>query len=322
MNISNILKENRPQLSDTSIKTYKSNIKKTLDIVGKEFNDLNDIDEHFEEIFNVLNEYKFNIRKTKMSSFIVLMDTPIKTKERVKMLDRLRDVMYEDTSRYNKKEVQQEMSEKQKKNFVEWTDVLKVQKQLERIAKPFFKVSKLRKKDWNVLVDYVLISCYTLIPPRRSKDYSAFKIRDFDTNKDNYMYSTKKNKKTESFFVFNQYKNSSRLGRQEIQIPSKLANIIKKWMKINTTPHLIPTYSGMPVSQVKINQIISRIFPDKSVGTSLLRHSYLTHHYQDVDLSKLKEDTKNMGNSQIERSLKYVQKTDINETNEEEKNED
>lgn len=311
MKISDILKENRPQLSETSIKTYKSNIKKTLDIVGKEFKDLNDVDEHFEEIFNKLMEYPFNIRKTKMSSFIVLLDTKEKTKERVKMLDRLREVMYEDTTNYNKKEIQQEMSERQKENFVEWIDVIKKQKEIERIAKPLFKIVKLQKRNWNILIDYVLISCYTLIAPRRSKDYSAFKIRDYDANSDNYMLSTQNGKKTESFFVFNQYKNSSRLGRQEIPIPSKLARIIKKWTKVNKTPYLIPTYSGMPVSQVKINQIISRIFPDKSVGTSLLRHSYLTHNYKDVDLSKLKEDTTNMGNSQIERSLKYVQKEDI-----------
>lgn len=71
-----------------------------------------------------------------------------------------------------------------------------------------------------------------MIPPRRAKDYADFKIRNVDGDKDNYMIINKEKRKTKSFFVFNSYKNSSRLGTQKIPIPNKLKNIIKKWMNI------------------------------------------------------------------------------------------
>lgn len=318
MDIVNILKENRPTLSDTSLKTYKSNIKKTLELTKKDYDTIEDVEKYFKEIFEKLMEYPFNVRKTKMSAFIVLLDMKDEnTPERVEMLEQLRNVMFEDAKRYNDSENKQELSESQKINFVEWNDVLKKQKELERIAKPLFKLEKMKKKHFNILVEYVLHSCYTLIAPRRAKDFAEFYIRDIDTNKHNYMFSTKEKKKRKSFFVFNAFKNVSRIGTQKIPIPNKLYTIITKWTKLNKTPYLIPTYSGMPVSQTKINQIINRIYDGKKVGPSMLRHSYLTHNYSDVNLEELQQDTTNMGNKQISRTLKYVSKDD----NEEEKKE-
>lgn len=309
MNIVDILKNNRPTLSDTSLKTYKSNIKKTLELTEKKYDSLKDIEENFKEIFEILMEYPFNVRKTKMSAFIVLLDEKDdNTKERVEILEDLRNVMFEDAKKYNNDENKQELSKSQKENFVEWTEVLKKQKELEKIAKPLLKLDKLKKKHFNVLVEYVLHSCYTLIAPRRAKDYAEFYLRDFDLNKQNYMLSTKQGKKRKTVFIFNAFKNASRLGTQEIPIPNTLYQIITKWSKLNKTPYLIPTYTGMPVTQTKINQIINRIYDGKKVGPSMLRHSYLTHSYSNVDLLKLQEDTENMGNKQISRTLKYVNK--------------
>jgi len=311
MDIKDILKSNRPHLSDSSIRTYKSNITKILKSVDKEFNSINDVENHFKLIFEKLMEYPYNIRKTKMSAFIVFLDEGEKnSKERVKILEQLRDVLFEDASKYNKRENKQELSDSQKKNYIPWKDVLKTYKRLEIQAKPLFKLDVLKKSQYNTLVEYVLLSCYVLIPPRRSKDYADFVIEDADTDKDNYMYSEKKGKKTFFYFIFNSYKNSSRLGTQKIPVPTKLKNIILKWKKIQSqrSKYLISTFGGKKITQVKISQIINRIF-NKNISSSMLRHIYLTHQYGDVNLEKLQEDTKAMGNSQITRTLKYVDKS-------------
>lgn len=311
MDIKDILKSNRPHLSESSIRTYKSNITKILKSVDKEFNSINDVEDNFKLIFDKLMEYPYNIRKTKMSAFIVFLDEgENNTKKRVDMLEQLRDVLFEDASKYNKKENSQELSETQKKNYIPWSEVLKTYKRLEIQAKPLFKLDELKKSQYNTIVEYVLLSCYVLIPPRRAKDYADFVIEDPDADKDNYMYSEKKGKKTFFYFIFNSYKNSSRLGTQKIPVPTKLKNIINKWKKIqkDRSKYLISTYGGKKITQVKVNQIINRIF-NKNLGPSMLRHIYLTHQYKDVNLEKLQEDTKNMGNSQISRTLKYVDKT-------------
>lgn len=121
MDIKEILKSNRPHLSDSSINTYRSNIKRLLKTTEKEYTSLKDVEKHFDDVFKKLMEYPYNIRKTKMSAFIVLLDEKDEnTKERVSMLEKLRDVLFEDASKHNKKEEGQTLSESQKKNFIPW----------------------------------------------------------------------------------------------------------------------------------------------------------------------------------------------------------
>jgi len=55
--------------------------------------------------------------------------------------------------------------------------------------------------------------------------------------------------------------------------------------------------------------MLNNIF-NKNIGSSLLRHIYLTHKYGDVDLEEMEKTTHEMGNSEIERTLKYVKKND------------
>lgn len=314
MDIKEILKSNRPHLSDSSINTYRSNIKKILKSTEKEYKNLSDIEKNFDAIFEKLMEFPYNIRKTKMSAFIVLLDEKDNnTKERVELLERLRDVLFEDANKHNKKEETQTLSESQRKNFIPWKEVVGTHKRLETLAKPLWKLEKITKKNFNTLTEYVLLSCYVMIPPRRAKDYADFKLKNINEDTDNYMVVNKDKRKTKSFFVFNSYKNSSRLGTQKIPIPNKLKNIIKKWKNIQESDYLISTFNGKKITQVKINQIINRIF-NKNIGPSLLRHIYLTNEYGDVNLSKMKETTEAMGNSEIERTLKYVAKEDNSTT--------
>jgi hypothetical protein len=42
----------------------------------------------------------------------------------------------------------------------------------------------------------------------------------------------------------------------------------------------------------------------------MLRHIYLTHKFGNVNLKELKDTAEDIGNSGIERMLKYVQKSE------------
>ena len=44
----------------------------------------------------------------------------------------------------------------------------------------------------------------------------------------------------------------------------------------------------------------------KNVSSSLLRHSFMTHEFGNVDLSKLQNVTHDMGSSNINGMLNYV----------------
>ena len=129
------------------------------------------------------------------------------------------------------------------------------------------------------------------IPPRRSKDYVDFKIKNIDKTKDNYL---EKNK-----LVFNSYKTAKTYGQQVVDIPVQLKNILTKWIKINPTDYLLFDSNMNKLSSVKLNQRLNKIFGEKKVGVNQLRHTYLTDKYLHTIAQKdeIKETMGEMGSS-------------------------
>ena len=147
--------------------------------------------------------------------------------------------------------------------------------------------------DLQQIQSYIIMSLLggIYIPPRRSKDYVDFVIKDIDKSKDNYM---EKNK-----FYFNSYKTAKTYGCQTIDIPKALQTILKKWLNVNPTRTLLFDINMNPLSSVKLNQRINKIFHDKKVSVNALRHSYLTDKYathSQVD-KELAKDMSEMGSS-------------------------
>lgn len=304
--IREMILKNRPNLTQSSIKTYMSNINKTARDIGKTIETTDDILKFNKEILENLMTYRPNIRKTKLSAFIVALDEKEKTpKETADIIDDLRKQLYFDADETEKQEEKQKLTKSQEENYITWDEVMKVYDSLRTEAEPLFKLENLNKKQFNKLQDFVLLSMYVLIPPRRSLDYAQFKIRNPDTEKDNYMVM--KGRKKEATLIFNAYKNSKRLGKQEVKIPNQLRNIINKWLLKNPNDYLIVNGAGKKIEQPKINLILNNVF-GKNIGSSMLRHIYLTQKYGDVDLIDIRNTTEAMGNSEIERTLKYVKK--------------
>lgn len=298
--------ENRPNLTLSSIKTYMSIINKTSRDISNKLETPDDVVEHHKEILESLMTYKPNIRKTKLSAFIVVLDQKDKTSDDIKeIIDNYRKQLFADADDVDKDEKKQKLSESQEKNYITWDEVLKIYENLRTEAEPLFKLENLNKKQYNKLQEFVLLSLYVLTPPRRSLDYAQFKIKSIDESADNYM--TVKGRKKEGTLIFNAYKNSKRLGKQEVKISNALRNIIQKWITKNPNEYLITTNTGNRIEQPRVNLMLNNIF-NKNIGSSLLRHIFLTHKYGDVDLEEMEKTTHDIGNSEIVRTLKYVKK--------------
>lgn len=300
--------ENRPNLTLSSIKTYMSIINKTSRDISNKLETPDDVVQHHKEILESLMTYKPNIRKTKLSAFIVVLDQKDKTSDDIKeIIDNYRKQLFADADDVDKDEKKQKLSESQEKNYITWDEVLKIYENLRTEAEPLFKLENLNKKQYNKLQEFVLLSLYVLTPPRRSLDYAQFKIKSINESTDNYM--TVKGRKKEGTLIFNAYKNSKRLGKQEVKISNALRNIIQKWITKNPNEYLITTNTGNKIEQPRVNLMLNNIF-NKNIGSSLLRHIFLTHKYGDVDLEEMEKTTHEMGNSEIERTLKYVKKNE------------
>jgi hypothetical protein len=161
----------------------------------------------------------------------------------------------------------QDLPQIKKDNMLEWSEVLA----LKEGAKE--KLSDL---------EYLIYNLYTLLPPVRA-DYVDMIIKKRLTkslNKEhNYLIIPKNKSKWK--FVFNQYKTSKCYGQTIIDIPLELATLIGNYIGDDVKDdtiffNTIQTPNALSKKVVSIFKKLS----DKSMGISLLRHSFVTNFYK------------------------------------------
>ena len=223
-----------------------------------------------------------NRRKTILSSLVIITDKKP-----------YRDLMATDVRDYNKDISKQEKTPQQEASWVETSDVKAVFDDLKRNAELVMKKKNITTSDLQQIQNFIIMSVLgsIYIKPRRSKDFVDFKIRNIDKETDNYMDKNK--------FIFNSYKTAKTYGKQEVDIPVQLRNIIMKWTKINPTDYLLFDANMNKLSSVKLNQRLNRIFDGKKVGVNQLRHTYLTDKFGDTIKQKndIDETMEDMGSS-------------------------
>jgi Sec-independent protein translocase protein TatA len=305
--------KNRPKLSESSIATYLTGYKRVAKNINLPLIAPMDFSINIDKIIEYCNTLPLNKRRSTIASIISLIKIPEPGKDLQRVIERYSTELTTISDELNEEENEQEMTEKQKEAYLPWPDILEIYSRLKAQAEPLWKIKEeyITADIFEILQYYVLLSCYVLIPPRRSMDYTNFKIRNFNkefNSKDNYMIEIKQ----KPYFVFNTYKNASRLGAQKFEIPLELKQIIKKWMKVNNGDYLLLNSKKKNIPANRINKMLYNIFK-RNIGASLLRHSYLTHNFGSVNLADLERTTQQMGSSSINRILKYVDKSKAKE---------
>jgi integrase len=196
-------------------------------------------------------------------------------------------------------------TETQEENWCDWDDVLEKKKDLTDEVLAFSTSTKaLTPSQYNLLLDWVVLSLYTDIQPRRNADYLHMVVvrktpKEYDATK-NY-YDMQSNQ-----FVFNCYKTAKTYGRQVEDVPEALKKVLDNYIRHHTLARdgrkLVPEFKllvkadGSPLNTVNaITRILNRIF-GKKVGSSMLRHSFITHKYSKTS-SDMEETAKAMGHS-------------------------
>lgn len=296
-----VLLANRPNLSAGSLRTYTSILKNLAKQLGMPLETPDDVIEHHKKIIEHLANVAGNVRKTRLSALIVFIE---KAKQAEKVVEAFRKQMLDDCKDYEQQISKQEMTERQKEGYIPLSEVMGKFHALEKEVAPIMKKDTLDKKEFARVQLYVLLSCLLLIEPRRSLDYTQFKLKGADETKDNYM----KTEKRKPYFVFNQYKTAKKYGMQKLEIPSKLHKIIKRWAVLN--PHewlLMNTQQSNKISQTQLTHLLYGFF-EKPISTSMLRHIYLTDKYKGVPaLAEMEKTAENMGH-ELSMALKYVKK--------------
>ena len=280
------LKEKRPNLHAKSVKTYVSLLKNIMKNMNYE--NVEDLDKNPTKVIEFLKEKYDNLNgiKTRLSSLFVI------TNNKAYHTDMMTNI-----EKYNTETNKQEKNEKQKENWMTSEQIETIYDNMETSIKPLWKKKNLSIKELMKIQDFVILSLFTLIPPRRSLDYVEFKINNIDTNKDNYIKGNS--------LVFNTYKTSTQKGQQTIKIPKELKSLLTKYIK------LISDKSDYLLFNNKIEQLsipnftlrLNKIF-GKKVSVNMLRHIYLSEKHAD-NLKEMKDDFAKMGSS-LKQSNTYI----------------
>jgi hypothetical protein len=308
MTIKETLLANRPNLSAGSLRTYISILQNLAKQTGLALDTPDQVIENHKKVIEHLADVPSNVRKTRLSALVVFVE---KAKGADKVVEAFREQMLSDCKDYDKQINKQEMTERQKEGYVPLSDIMAKYHTLEKDAVALMKKDTLDKKEFARVQLYVILSCLLLIEPRRSLDYTEFKLKDIDESKDNFL----KVEKRKPYFVFNQYKTAKKYGKQTQEIPAKLHKIIKRWSQLNPSEWLlVNTQQSNKISPTQLTNMLYSFF-EKPISTSMLRHIFLTDKYKNVPaLTDMMDTATHMGHD-VSMALKYIKKVPSPEKN-------
>jgi len=191
-------------------------------------------------------------------------------------------------------------SDKQEKEWIAWEDVLKVHAALKTEVAAFATAKHLTKPQYGKLLDYVVLSLYVLMRPRRNADYHHMYVTPsitdglvVITNDRNY-YATDTHKMM--FHVFKTAKTAPE-SEKSLEVPADMQEVLALLIRHHPLAKgkrhqfkLLVNYDGSPITAGNaITRQLNRIFK-KHVSSSMLRHSYLSGKYGKV-LEEMKDDS-------------------------------
>jgi hypothetical protein len=282
-NIAEIILNRRPTISQGSLRTYRS----ILLSIAKKIGDIPPLlsadyyRENVDKILELISNNPLNTRKTQLSALYVLTEYEPYHKAMMEDISTSRDVVES-----------QQMSKREEENWLPFTEIKKLYGECQKSVQSLWNKQDLTTQDRTRLQQFVIFSLVggVHIPPRRLLDWTECKLRNYDTDVDNYIEDGK--------FVFNNYKTAKKYGRQEIKIPVSLRVILTTWKAINPMDYLLVNTKGEKLTTSLLNSRIGELFP-KKIGVSMLRHIYISDvvHTDTPKFKKLKEIASAMGHS-------------------------
>jgi ribosomal silencing factor RsfS len=298
MDLIKILKEKREKLSASSLKTYDSILRNLYHKVfpGDKEMEIAKFNET-EKFMDLLKDVSINKRKSYLTALVVL--TGNETYQKQMMVD---GTEFNESKQLNKK------SKKEQANWISQDELKTILNTSKQQANMLYKLKALNSKQIQQIQNYVILSLMSgkYIPIRRLLDWSEMQYKKPESDTGNYL-----NVKPWTF-VFNVYKTSKFLGKQEVIIPPKLKAILKKWIVLVSayypkSTHLLTDSFGNKLSSTKLNQRLNKIL-GKNISINSIRHSYISEKYKDIpQLKEIVDDAHGMSHSLTEH-LSYIKR--------------
>jgi len=263
-----------------------------------------------EDIEKKIAEYSENTQRTILSTITSVLslfkDKPAFKKTYTYYYDRMMGKAKEmkDTDDAKK-------TDKQKDAWIEWKDVEAKLEELKTKVKTFDTAKTLTASQYETLLQYIILSLYVYQAPRRNLDYLEMYVVNKAPTSTTKNYLVLNNKKPQEF-IFNVFKTQKTYNQQKIDLNDSTKTALTTYLKYHplakgnrskTTEYkLLVHYDGSPLTSVNaITRVLNRIF-SKKIGSSMLRHIYLSSKY---DIQEMTKDSEAMGHS-LEEQRKYM----------------
>jgi len=245
-----------------------------------------------ETMLNLLKDkYALSSQKSMLGTIISVLNLkPIKSNKKASDIY-LKYLTDDVVPSFNK--VKGEKTEKQKDNWITREDIEAVKKEYSEKANEVIK-GRVGRKQYDILLENMILSMYVNMPPRRAKDYVLMKLLDDDETEQDTNY----NYYDGTQFILNEYKTKKSHGQEKVQVPKVVKNDIAMYLDKTDSldkEFLITTYGGKQFSIInEMTRRLNKIFGGRKISVDMLRNMYYTHKYGDIKTDII-QDAKDMG---------------------------
>jgi hypothetical protein len=304
-NLTKDLKNNK--LTDSSIKIYLTKLKLlNNNQYPTNLKFLNNIDDIKTKINNLKTE---NTKRSYYISIVSILNTvKDNNKNYKKLYDKYHEMMININNELKKIDTT-ELTDKEKKKWIDYEDLLKIYDELKDKIMNLIGKDNLNDDEYDLMIQFITLSLYIKQDPRRNDYKDVNIIKEYDENDytdDKNYYSVKDGK-----FIFNKYKTVKNFKKQIIDVDKDL----RKYLNIYFSYHplflkskdynipLLVDKDGKPYDKINsINRILGKI--KKGLSSSLIRHSFLSWKFGDKTKEQ-KQISENMAHS-MKTNQEYV----------------
>ena len=201
-----IVSNKRPSLSPSSIKTYSFTLASIYkDLGGKMPIDVN-VFNNTPKILEIISSKPLNTQSTTLSALNLITD---RNPAYVSFASNIKILL--DQSKTQMK------NQKQSETWINQTEIENIFNKYEQEADNIYKSKTFTASNLQLIQNYIILALTSgiYIPPRRSLDWTEFKIKNVNKQVDNFLDKNK--------VIFNQFKTVRTYGQQHMEIPKLLA---------------------------------------------------------------------------------------------------
>jgi hypothetical protein len=194
-------------------------------------------------------------------------------------------------------------TDKEKEAHINWIDIIDLyMRQYKKVIVLIKNKKVLKQPDYEELLLLLCVGLYTMMPPRRSQDYTEMLFTRKELTNDDINSNTNILSVKDWEMSIGKYKTKQHLGIYNSIIPIKLRKIITIYLKYRPDDgsNYFLIYNNKPFVQNTMTNLLAKM----GLGINILRHSFITHNFKD-DTDKSKLLANQMGHSTQEQK-KYI----------------